>query len=164
MKLIYRFCNTMQSLRFVGIFPKIIFSHVLFYFEPKPNRWLHLFFIFLNNDFNFLEKLLMVIFRFGQNEFSIRPSFRWIYHSSYRVLRTRFSTKPLCYHNLKSLEISNHERLGDFFFLNEISYLNLARLISREIIAHLCPYHTDVLRLDGSDILLGRLPCTNCQA
>ena len=41
----------------------------------------------MNNYFDFLEKLLMVVFNFDYNEFSIRTPFWRIYHSS----KARFS-------------------------------------------------------------------------
>ena len=81
LKVIYWNCNTTQMFGFTGMFSKIIFSYFFFYFEPKSNWWLQLFFNFMNNDFNFLENLLMAIFRFDYIEFSIRTSFWRIYHT-----------------------------------------------------------------------------------
>ena len=70
-KVICVHCNTTQTFGFAGMFPKILFSHFLFYFEPKSNWWPQLFFSFLNDDFNFLEKLLIIIFSFDYNEFGV---------------------------------------------------------------------------------------------
>ena len=35
LKIICRNCNTRQVFGFAGMFPKIIYSHCLFYFKPK---------------------------------------------------------------------------------------------------------------------------------
>ena len=64
LKVICRHCNTTQMFGFAGMFPEIIFSAFIFYSELKSSWWSKLFFSFLNNDFDFLEKPLTVLFSF----------------------------------------------------------------------------------------------------
>ena len=46
LKVIRRYCNTTQTLGFAGMFPEIISSAFILYFELKSNWWLHLSFSF----------------------------------------------------------------------------------------------------------------------